>query len=72
MSKVDFEAIKRLPVRERVQLAQEIWESLQLTAEELPLTEEQVELIRQRLDEHRRNPEAALPWSEVKKRLGSK
>jgi putative addiction module component (TIGR02574 family) len=72
MAKIDIEAIKRLPVPERVHLAQEIWDSLQPTAEELPLTEEQVQLIRQRLEEHQRNPDASIPWSEVKKRLGLK
>jgi putative addiction module component (TIGR02574 family) len=72
VAKIDIEAIKRLPIPERVHLAQEIWDSLQPTAEELPLTEEQVELLRERLDEHRRDPHSAVPWSEVKKRLGLK
>ena len=72
MAKIDLEEIKRLPIRERVHLAQEIWDSLQPSAEELPLTAEQVELIEQRLEEHRRNPDAAIPWSEVRKRLGLK
>ena len=72
MAKIDLEAIKRLPIRERVHLAQEIWDSLQPTAEELPLTEEQAELLQERLEEHRRDPDAAIPWSEAKKQLGLK
>jgi hypothetical protein len=41
MVKIDMDSIKQLGVAERVRLVQDIWETLQPTAEELPLTEEQ-------------------------------
>ena len=72
MVKIDIEAIKRLSVSERVQLAQEIWDSLQPTAEQLPLTDEQADLLERRLRDHRRNPDSAVSWNDVKGRLGSK
>ncbi|MCG8466858.1 MAG: addiction module protein, partial [Gemmatimonadetes bacterium] len=71
MVDIDMDAIMRLSVPERVRLVQAIWDTLQPTAEDLPLTEEQREILDQRLAEHRNNPHAAVPWDEVKARLES-
>lgn len=72
MVRIDLEAIKRLSVPERVRLVQDIWDTLQPTAEDLPLTEEQREIVDSRLEEHRRDPGSAVPWEEVKARLESR
>jgi putative addiction module component (TIGR02574 family) len=72
MVKIDMEAIMALSVPERVRLAQDIWDTLQPTAEQLPLTEEQRQVLDTRLEEHRRDPDSAVPWEEVKARLESK
>ncbi len=71
MVKIDMEAIKRLSVTERVRLAQDIWETLQPTAQELPLTKAQVDVLDRRLEEHQQDPSSAIPWDEVKARLES-
>lgn len=71
MVKIDMDAIKQLSVAERVRLVQDIWDTLQPTAAELPLTEEQRRVIDQRLEEHRRDPDSAVPWEEVKARIES-
>jgi putative addiction module component (TIGR02574 family) len=71
MVKLDIEAIRRLSVPERVQLVQDIWDTLQPTVEQLPLTEEQKAVVDRRLDAHRRVPSSAVPWDEVKARLES-
>jgi putative addiction module component (TIGR02574 family) len=71
MVKIDMEAIKRLSIPERVQLVQDIWNTLQPTVEQLPLTEEQKAVVDRRLEEHRRDPSSAVPWEEVKARLES-
>ena len=72
MVRIDLDAIKRLSVPERVRLVQDIWDTLQPTAEELPLTQEQREIVDSRLEEHRRDPDSAVPWEEVKARLESR
>jgi putative addiction module component (TIGR02574 family) len=69
---VDMESIKHLSVAERVRLVQDIWETLQPTAEELPLTDEQRDVIDRRLEEHRRDPPSAVPWEEVRTRIEPK
>ena len=71
MVKIDMDSIKQLSVAERVRLVQDIWETLQPTAEELPLTEEQRQLIERRLEEHRSDPDSAIPWEQVKARIES-
>jgi putative addiction module component (TIGR02574 family) len=69
--KIDMDSIKQLSIAERVRLVQDIWDTLQPTAEELPLTEEQRQLIDRRLEEHRRDPDSAIPWEQVKARIES-
>lgn len=69
MTKIDSDAIHRLSIPDRVRLVQEIWDSLRPTAEDLPLTPEQAKVLDDRLEQHRRDPSAALPWEDVKARL---
>ena len=69
MVKIDMDAIMRLSVAERVRLVQDIWDTLQPTAEELPLSAEQRRILDQRISEHERDPDSAVPWEEVKDRL---
>lgn len=67
MVKIKLDAIKRLGVQERVRLVQEIWDTLH---SDLPATEEQRAIVHERLAEYRRDPDAAIPWSEVRAELG--
>lgn len=67
-----MDRIRRLSVAERVQLAQDIWDTLEPTAEDLPLTEEQKEILDRRLAEHEADPASAIPWESVKARLEPK
>jgi putative addiction module component (TIGR02574 family) len=50
---------------ERVQLADELWESLADQPEVLPLTEAQTAELDRRLEAYRKNPGAGLPWREA-------
>lgn len=60
MVKIDMEAIRRLSVPDRVRLMNEIWDSLQPSAERLPITDIQREVVRARLEQHRSDPDSAL------------
>ena len=58
-----------LSIPERIQLVEDIWDSIAAETEALPLTaEQQVELDR-RLEEHRRDPDSAIPWEQVREEL---
>ena len=72
MVKIDMDAIMRLSVSERVQLVQDIWDTLQPTASELPVTGAQRALLDTRLAEHEADPGSAVTWEVVRARLDSR
>ena len=58
--------IDKLSLDERVALAHEILDSVTAEAEKAPLTEAQKQEIDRRLEEHRKNPDAVIPWEQIK------
>jgi putative addiction module component (TIGR02574 family) len=60
-----LDAAKALPLRERIDLAEALWESIADEGHEPPLTAAQAAELDRRLDAHRRNPESAIPWEQV-------
>jgi putative addiction module component (TIGR02574 family) len=56
----------RLPVGERVDLVEAIWDSIATEAGLMPLSDEQAAIIDQRLDEHRKAPAAGEAWGVLK------
>jgi putative addiction module component (TIGR02574 family) len=56
----------------RLELLDEIWESLYETPQAIPLTEAQREELARRLDEVERDVPDGIPWDEVLRRLHSK
>jgi putative addiction module component (TIGR02574 family) len=57
--------IDRLSVDERLQLVEEIWDSIANEVETSPLTEGQRQEIDRRWAAHLANPQAAVPWEQV-------
>ena len=64
--------IGHLSVEERLQLLEELWESLSGTAEPIPLTDAQREELDRRLDELDREGPIGIPWEEVLERIRSR
>lgn len=63
----------KLSVEERLQLVEDLWDSIAADTENLPpLSQEQIAEIERRLAEHEKNPERARPWEEVRERLWSR
>ena len=58
--------IDRLPVADRIELAQQIWDSLPADLDALPLSAEQLAELRRRIAEDDANPEDGVPWEEVR------
>ena len=69
MSRLTHEEIEQLSVAERVQLAEEIWDSIAATPERLPLTEAQRSELDRRLALHEREPTRTTSWEEVRTKL---
>jgi putative addiction module component (TIGR02574 family) len=59
----------RLPVGERVDLVQAIWDSIAVEAGLLTLSDEQFAELDRRLVEHRQNPASGEAWEVVKANL---
>jgi len=58
-----------LSIPERIELVEEIWDSVARDAEKLPISDAQRALVQGRLDSFRRDPTRARPWSEVREDL---
>ncbi|BAY10829.1 addiction module protein [Calothrix sp. NIES-2098] len=62
--------IYELSVAERIQLAEDLWDSILEQQEELPLSQAQQQELDRRLENYKTNPASGSSWEEVKKRLG--
>jgi putative addiction module component (TIGR02574 family) len=61
-----------LPVPERLQLVEDIWNTIADAPEGLELTDEDKRLIDERLAAYHQNPNAGSPWDEVYARITSR
>ena len=66
---VRIEEILNLSIKKRLELIEEIWDSIAGNPEAIPLTSAQRRELDRRKREHRSDPSAAKPWSEVRDRL---
>jgi putative addiction module component (TIGR02574 family) len=64
-----FEEILRLSVAERIQLAEDIWDSIAADPAALPLTDAQRQELDRRLESYAQNPDEGLPWEELKEKV---
>ena len=64
-------AFKSLPVSERIQLVEDIWDSIAEDTPEvaLQLTERERLEIQARFAAHQSDPQSSIPWSEVRASL---
>ena len=70
MANISLAELLKLSVPERIQLAEDLWDSIAAEPEALPpLTDAQRAEIERRLAEHDRDPTSAIPWEEVRARL---
>jgi putative addiction module component (TIGR02574 family) len=61
--------ILTLSVKKRLEIVEEIWDSIASDPGAIPLTSAQRRELDRRKREHRSDPSAAKPWSEVRDRL---
>jgi putative addiction module component (TIGR02574 family) len=58
-----------LSTPEKIEYVQRLWERIAEDADSDELTDEQRDELDRRLEAHRKNPEEAVPWDDVRKRL---
>ncbi len=58
-----------LSISERIQLAEDIWDTVVEFPEEVDLTDEQKAELDRRLDAYHQNPDEGSPWGMVRERI---
>jgi putative addiction module component (TIGR02574 family) len=61
--------ILQMSVAERIQLAEDIWDSIAAIPEALPLTEAERQELDHRLELYAKNPDEGIPWDELKEKV---
>ena len=57
--------IQRLSIAERIQLVEDIWDSIAATPDALPLTDVQRQELDRRLEAMQQNPQEGVTWPEL-------
>jgi len=61
-----------LSVPERIQLVEDIWDTISSEPEAVQLSEEEKRIIDERLEAYHKNPALGSPWEDVYKRVAHK
>ncbi len=69
MDRINLADILRLSLNERIQLVEDLWDSIAAIPDSVPLTDAQREELDRRLDAYHRNPNSGSPWLDVKRRI---
>jgi len=64
-----LEDVLQLSVSERIQLAEDIWDSIAANPDSLPLTDAERQELDRRLNSYARNPDEGVPWDDLKKQV---
>lgn len=67
-----LESAKLLPLPERVELFDALWESLDREGFAPQITAAQAAELDRRLEAHRRDPGSAIPWEQVKREASAR
>ena len=62
-----IQELERLSVPERVQLVEDLWDSIARSNADVPVPQWQKDELDRRKQNYLRNPDAGLPWDEVKR-----
>ena len=69
MSRISLADVLSLSVSERIQLVEDIWDSIATAAPSPDMTAAQRAELDRRLEAHEKNREAGSPWAEVKQQV---
>jgi len=72
MKQIDISDTLALSISERIQLVEEIWDSIATDVQAIKLTQEEKKIIDKRLDSFNKNPNLGSSWENVYKRVLNK
>ncbi len=61
--------VLELSISERIQLVQDIWDSIAINSEEIPVIDSQKQELDRRLKLFQQNPDKVSKWQEVKQKF---
>jgi len=67
---ISMDDIRKLSVSERIQLVEDIWDTIAASQGRVPLTDRQRQELDRRLDEYSKDPSASRTWDAVREDLG--
>lgn len=72
MKQITATDVLALSIPERIQLVEDIWDTIANEPETIELTEEEKTIIDARLEAYHKNPDLGSPWEDVYKRIVSR
>ena len=66
---ISIDDLRKLPVPERLELVESLWDSIAADADQLLLTDLQARELDRRLAAHEANPGEGASWQEIRDRL---
>jgi putative addiction module component (TIGR02574 family) len=72
MKKISATDTLDLSIPERIQLVEDIWDTIAVEAQSIELTEDEKRIIDERLEAYHRNPDLGSPWEDFYKRILSR
>ncbi|HVT42965.1 MAG TPA: addiction module protein [Thermoanaerobaculia bacterium] len=64
-----IDELTKLPLPQRLEIVERLWDSIAADPERLPVTAKQAEELDLRLAAHESNPEEGVTWEEIRDRL---
>jgi putative addiction module component (TIGR02574 family) len=72
MRKITVTDTLELSIPERIQLVEDIWDTIADKNANIELTEREKKIIDERLEAYHKNPELGSPWEDVYKKITGK
>lgn len=69
MKQISASDLVKLPIQERIQLVEDIWDSIADVPETLEIPEWHRKELDKRLEAYHKNPKVGSPWSDVRSRI---
>ncbi len=69
MKQISAADIAQMPISERIQLVEDIWDSVAELPEVVEIPEWHKGELEKRMDAYHKNPKLGSPWADVKKRI---
>jgi putative addiction module component (TIGR02574 family) len=69
MKKITATDSLTLSIPERIQLVEDIWDTIASETQSIELTEDEKRKIDERLEAYHKNPDSGAPWEDVYKRI---